>query len=80
MVYEAVEWASHTTQFNEKAWRIRELYEIEINSLISNPTTYIDITDVIETKMKAVKAYTTQLEKNFSIENYYEDFTSLSSE
>ncbi|MFX1511506.1 MAG: PIG-L deacetylase family protein [Promethearchaeota archaeon] len=75
LVKEAVEWASHVTQYGEKAWRVNLLFEIEINSLLPNPTKFVDITTSIERKKEAIRTYSTQLSKGFKTENYYEEFT-----
>jgi LmbE family N-acetylglucosaminyl deacetylase len=67
----AAEWAGHSTQYQEKAWRPQRLYSMEINNLLAEPTILIDISDVIDKKRQAISKYTSQLEKT---SDYYQSF------
>ncbi len=71
LVKEAVEWAAHTTIYDEPC-QIDRLLLMEVNSLISNPHIIVNITDVYDRKIEAMKAYTSQLSK-FDW-GYYERF------
>ncbi|MBE0633948.1 PIG-L family deacetylase, partial [Candidatus Bathyarchaeota archaeon] len=62
VVKEAVEWAAHTTIY-EDAWKVERLLLMEVNTLIPNPSILVDISSVFDTKMKAIEQYTTQLAK-----------------
>ncbi len=75
VVNEAIEWAGHVTQYGTDAWRVQGLFEMEINSLLSNPTIFIDISAVMDKKQAAVACYTTQHAKTFATPNYYDRFT-----
>lgn len=72
LVKEAIEWAAHTTTYNDP-WLVKRLLLMEISSLIPQPHILIDISQVIEHKMNAINCYTTQLAK-FPW-GYYEKFT-----
>jgi LmbE family N-acetylglucosaminyl deacetylase len=71
LVKEAIEWAAHTTTYDDP-WRVERLLLMEINSLISNPHVIVDVSDVFERKQAAIEAYTSQLSK-FKW-GYYERF------
>jgi LmbE family N-acetylglucosaminyl deacetylase len=71
LVKEAVEWAGHTTIY-EDAWVVERLLLMEVNTLIPNPHVVIDISDVWPKKKAAIEEYTTQLDK-FQW-GYYQDF------
>ena len=63
-VLQAAEWAGHTTLDKNQAWRTQRILCFEINNLISQPTCFIDISEVIEEKRLAIMAYKSQLEKS----------------
>jgi LmbE family N-acetylglucosaminyl deacetylase len=71
LVKEAVEWAAHTTIYDEPC-QVQRLLLMEINSLISNPHVIVDISNVYNRKNKAIMAYSSQLSK-FTW-GYYEKF------
>jgi LmbE family N-acetylglucosaminyl deacetylase len=59
----AAEWAGHSTQYKAKAWRPQRLFTMEINTLLPNPTMFVDISDIIELKTQAIEEYHSQLKK-----------------
>ena len=77
IVEEAVEWASHTTIF-ENAHRVERIYNMEINTLISRPNVHVDITDSYEAALAALKKHKSQIKKADSFyENLYDARTHL---
>lgn len=62
VVIDAVEWAAHTTQF-ENAHMVESIYNMEINSLHSKPNVLMNITDSYETVYSALKKYESQVSK-----------------
>lgn len=62
LVKEAVEWAGHTTTYDD-AWVVEKLLLMEVNTMIPVPQVIIDITSVIDKKTKAIEAYPSQLAK-----------------
>ena len=44
LVKEAVEWAAHTTMY-EDAWQVERLLLMEVNTLIPNPSVFVDISN-----------------------------------
>ncbi len=62
VVKEAVEWAAHTTMY-EDAWKVERLLLMEVNTLIPSPSVLVDVSSVFDVKMKAIEQYTTQLAK-----------------
>ena len=62
VVSEAVEWAAHTTTY-EEPWRVRRLLLMEISTLIPTPHIIVDISGAISRKKAAVAMYTSQLAK-----------------
>lgn len=68
IVFDAVEWASHVTIF-ENAHRVERIYNMEINTLISRPHVYVDISDTYGDALTAVKAHSSQISK---ADNFYE--------
>ena len=71
LVKEAVEWAGHTTIFDD-AWVGERLLLMEVNTLIPNPHVVVDIFDAWPRKKAAIRAYTTQVAK-FQW-GFYQDF------
>ena len=69
IVEEAVEWASHTTIF-ENAHRVERIYNMEINTLISRPNVHVDITDSYQAALAALKKHKSQIKK---ADSFYED-------
>lgn len=72
IVKEAVEWAAHTTTYDEP-WLVGRLLLMEVNTLISNPHVLLDVSDVWGKKEAAVESYPTQLAKFKDL--YYQRFT-----
>jgi LmbE family N-acetylglucosaminyl deacetylase len=62
LVKEAVEWAGHTTIYDE-AWVVERLLLMEVNTLIPSPHVVVDISNVWPRRKAAIRAYTTQLAK-----------------
>ena len=62
LVKEAVEWAAHTTTY-EEPWRVESLLLVEINTLIPTPQVLVDISDVYNLKAEAIEAYKSQVAK-----------------
>lgn len=62
IVDESVEWASHTTIF-ENAHRVERIYNMEINTLISRPNVHVDITDSYRAALAALKKHKSQIKK-----------------
>jgi LmbE family N-acetylglucosaminyl deacetylase len=77
LVKEAIEWAAHTTTYND-SWTVGRLLLMEVNTLIPTPHVIVDITDAFEKKMEAVGYYASQLAK-FPW-GYYEDFNKKKAE
>jgi LmbE family N-acetylglucosaminyl deacetylase len=67
----ATEWAGHSTQYQERAWRPQRLYSMEINNLLAEPTVLVNVTESIDKKRKAIAKYQSQLEKT---SDYYQSF------
>lgn len=77
LVFEAVEWASHTTIF-DNAHRVHRIYNMEINTLISKPHIYVDITDTYKYGLGALKEHKSQIAKaDFFYEKLYDTRTRL---
>jgi LmbE family N-acetylglucosaminyl deacetylase len=62
LVKEAVEWAAHTTTY-EEPWLVERLLLVEINTLIPTPQILVDISDVYDLKAEAIEAYKSQVAK-----------------
>ena len=62
LVDQAVEWASHSTIF-ENAHRVERIYHMEINSLLSRPHVIVDISTNYDSALSALKKHESQLEK-----------------
>jgi LmbE family N-acetylglucosaminyl deacetylase len=62
VVKEAIEWAAHTTIY-EDAWLVDRLLLMEVNTLISSPSVLVDVSSSYSAKEKAIDQYTTQLAK-----------------
>ncbi len=62
VVKEAIEWAAHTTTYKESCL-VERLLLMEINTLIPSPHVLVDVSDTMEKKRDAVKAYDSQLAK-----------------
>jgi LmbE family N-acetylglucosaminyl deacetylase len=77
IVNEAVEWASHTTIFDD-AHRVQRIYNMEINTMISKPHVYVDITDTYKYGLGALKEHKSQIEKaDFFYDKLYDTRTRL---
>ncbi|MDF1538197.1 MAG: PIG-L family deacetylase [Candidatus Thorarchaeota archaeon] len=77
LVDQAVEWASHSTIF-DNAHRVGRIYHMEINSLQSRPHIMVDISSTYETALSALKKHNSQLQKadGFYV-NFYDARTRL---
>jgi len=62
LVKEAVEWAAHTTTY-EEPWLVERLLLVEINTLIPTPQVLVDISDMYDLKTEAIEAYKSQVAK-----------------
>ncbi len=62
LVKEAVEWAAHTTMY-EDAWQVERLLLMEVNTLIPSPSVLVDVSDCFSVKMNAIECYSSQLAK-----------------
>ena len=77
VVKEALEWAAHTTTYSEP-WRVDRLLMMEVNTLIPTPHIIVDVSEVFDRKMEAIRRYATQLAK--FPEDYYQRFNELKAE
>ncbi|MHA1636448.1 MAG: PIG-L deacetylase family protein [Candidatus Thorarchaeota archaeon] len=68
IVTKAVEWASHTTMFGERAHRVKRIYHMEVNSLLSRPNLIVDISKSYDLAVSALTEHKTQTPK---VDNYY---------
>jgi LmbE family N-acetylglucosaminyl deacetylase len=71
LVKEALEWAGHTTIYDD-AWVVERLLLMEVNTLIPSPHVVIDVSAVWSRKEAAIGAYESQLAK-FQW-GFYQDF------
>lgn len=62
VVKEAIEWAAHTTMY-EDAWLVERLLLMEVNTLIPHPMVLIDISEGFSVKMNAIEQYKSQTAK-----------------
>ena len=62
LVKEAIEWAAHTTIYDE-AWQVERLLLMEVNTLIPSPSVLVDVSDFFDLKMEAINQYSSQLAK-----------------
>jgi len=62
LVKEAIEWAAHTTMYDE-AWQVERLLLMEVNTLIPSPSVLVDISDFYDVKNAAISKYSSQLSK-----------------
>jgi len=77
VVREAVEWAAHTTTYDDP-WIVERLLLMEVNTLIPSPHVAVDISDVMERKVDAMDCYASQLSK-FPW-GYYREFNTKKAE
>jgi len=49
------------SELGKEAWEVREFYTYEVLSPIQEPNTFVDITDVMEIKLKAMAKYESQM-------------------
>jgi LmbE family N-acetylglucosaminyl deacetylase len=68
IVFDAVEWASNTTLF-ENAHRVERIYNMEINTMISRPHVYVDISKTYKYALGAIKEHKSQMQK---VDLFYE--------
>lgn len=71
LVKEAVEWAGHTTIYDD-AWVVERLILMEVNTLIPSPHVVVDVSDTWSRKEAAIEAYASQLAKFQG--GYYQGF------
>jgi LmbE family N-acetylglucosaminyl deacetylase len=77
IVFDAVEWASHVTLFDD-AHRVDRIYNMEINTLISRPHVYVDISETYKYALGALKEHKSQIQKaDFFYEKLYDARTRL---
>ncbi len=62
VVKEAIEWAAHTTMY-EDAWLVERLLLMEINTLIPQPHVLVDVTDSFDSKLAAINEHVSQTTK-----------------
>ena len=62
IVEQAVEWASHVTLFDD-AHRVDYIYNMEVNSLISRPHIFMDISTTYEAAFDALQKHESQTGK-----------------
>lgn len=62
VVKEAIEWAAHTTMY-EDAWLVDRLLLMEVNTLIPQPHVLVDVSDVFDRKMNAIAEHISQTTK-----------------
>jgi LmbE family N-acetylglucosaminyl deacetylase len=62
VVKEAIEWAAHTTMY-EDAWHVDRLLLMEVNTLIPQPHVLVDISDHFGVKMNAIREHVSQVTK-----------------
>jgi LmbE family N-acetylglucosaminyl deacetylase len=77
VVKEAVEWAAHTTTYDEPCM-VERLLLMEVNTLIPSPHVLVDVSESMDVKRRATKRYTSQLAK-FTW-GYYERFNEKKAE
>lgn len=70
-VLRAAEWAGHVSSQGSKAWRPHRILCMEINNLLSAPTLFVDISETVDLKRRAILAYPTPLAKT---QGYYLSF------
>ena len=77
IVNRAVEWASHTTIFDD-AHRVERIYNMEINTMISRPNVHVNITESYPAALAALKKHKSQIKKAGSFyEKLYDARTRL---
>jgi LmbE family N-acetylglucosaminyl deacetylase len=62
VVRQAIEWASHSTVF-DNAHMVERTYNMEINSLLSQPQAMVDISETFATSLEALKKHVSQMSK-----------------
>jgi LmbE family N-acetylglucosaminyl deacetylase len=67
IVFEAVEWASHTTIF-DNAHRVERIYNMEVNTLLSRPNVFVNVTEHYKTALAALREHKSQTGKS---DDYY---------
>jgi len=77
VVKEAVEWAAHTTTYDEPCL-VERLLLMEVNTLIPSPHVLVDVSEAMDAKRRATRRYTSQLAK-FTW-GYYERFNEKKAE
>ena len=62
VVWEAAEWASHATVFDD-AHRVTRIYNMEVNSLFTHPNVMVDISNTYEQALAALRKHDSQTGK-----------------
>lgn len=62
LVSQSAEWASHVTIY-EDAHKVERIYHMEVNSLLSRPQVFVDITDSYDVAVQALGQHKSQLKK-----------------
>jgi LmbE family N-acetylglucosaminyl deacetylase len=62
VVKEAVEWAAHTTMYDDP-WLVERLLLMEVNTLIPQPQVLVDVTDSFDRKLEAIDKHVSQIAK-----------------
>lgn len=68
IVFDAAEWASHTTLFDD-AHRVQRIYNMEINTMISRPHVYVNISKTYKYALGALREHKSQILK---ADSFYE--------
>lgn len=77
IVEDAVEWASHITQF-PNAHRVRQILNMEVNSLLPGPNVMVDISEDYDAVVSALRKHKSQMSKaNSFYERFYDARTRL---
>jgi len=73
LVKDSVEWAART-DISNKSWRVNKMLLMEIDTLISKPNLFIDVSDYIDAKIEAINCYYKKLSKP---DFFYKEFTRI---
>ena len=73
LVKDSIEWAART-DISNKSWRVNKLLLMEIDTLISKPNLFVDISDVIDLKINTICEYYKRLKKT---DRFYKEFTRI---
>ena len=62
VVKEAIEWAAHTTMYDDP-WLVDRLLLMEVNTLIPQPHVLVDVTHSFNRKLEAIEKHRSQIAK-----------------